>query len=76
MEQFVSFLILENLIKKKGKPFSIPKMQDLLLKLEGFKYVSSFDLNMDYYHIKLCPFLRQLYTIVLPLGNFESNGSI
>ena len=30
----------------------------LLLKLEGFKYASSLDLNMGYYHIKLCPFSR------------------
>ena len=55
----------------KRKPFPIPKIQDLLLKLEGFKYASSLDLNMGYYHIKLCPFSRKLCTIVLPWGKYE-----
>ena len=27
----------------KRKPFPIPKIQDMLLKLEGFKYASSLD---------------------------------
>jgi hypothetical protein len=31
----------------KRKPFPIPKIQDLLLKLEGFQYATSLDLNMD-----------------------------
>ena len=36
-------------------PYPIPKIQDLLLKLEGFKYGTSLDLNMGYYHIELTP---------------------
>ena len=55
----------------KRKPFPIPKIQDLLLKLEGFKYATSLDLNMGYYHIRLCPFSRKLCTIVLPWGKYE-----
>ena len=48
-------------------------MQDLLLKLECFKYANSLDLNMGYYHIKLCPFSRKLCTIVLPRrGKYEN----
>ena len=47
----------------KRKPFPIPKIQDLLLKLEGFKYASSLDLNMGYYHIKLCPLSKKLCVI-------------
>ncbi len=39
----------------KRKPYPIPKIQDLMLKLEGFKYGTSLDLNMGYYHIKLSP---------------------
>ena len=50
----------------KRKPFPIPKIQDLLPKLEDFKYASSFNLNKGYYHIKLCPFSGRLYAIVLP----------
>ena len=37
----------------KRKPYPIPKIQDLLLKIEGFKYATSLDLNMGYYHIEL-----------------------
>ena len=33
----------------KMKPFPIPKIQDLLSKLKGFKYVSSLAFNMGYY---------------------------
>ena len=55
----------------KGKTFPIPKIYDFLLKLEGFKYVHSLELNMGYYHIKLCPFSRKLYIIVLPWGKYE-----
>ena len=50
----------------KRKPYPIPKIQDLLLKLEGFKYATSLDLNMRYYHIQLDPASRKLCTIVLP----------
>jgi hypothetical protein len=35
----------------KRKPYPNPKIQDLLLKLEGFRYATSLDLNMGYYHI-------------------------
>ena len=55
----------------KRKPFPIPKIQDLLLKLGGFRYGTSLDLTMGYYHITLCPKSRKLCTIVLPWGKFE-----
>ena len=55
----------------KRKPFPIPKIQDMLLKLEGFQYATSLDLNMAYYHIRLSPGSRQLCTIVLPWGKYE-----
>ena len=43
----------------------------MLLKLEGFKYATSLDLNMGYYHIELSPDSRKLCTIVLPWGKYE-----
>jgi hypothetical protein len=43
----------------------------MLLKLEGFKYATSLDLNMGYYHIELSPESKELCTIVLPFGKFE-----
>ena len=55
----------------KRKPYPIPKIQDLLLKLEGFRYATSLDLNMGYYHIQLHPDSRKLCTIVLPWGKYE-----
>ena len=53
----------------KRKPFPIPKIQDMLLKLEGFQWATSLDLNMGYYHIKLDPASKALCTIVLPWCN-------
>jgi hypothetical protein len=55
----------------KRKPFPIPKIQDMLLKLEGFQYATSLDLNMGYYHIELSPHSKRLCTIVLPWGKYE-----
>jgi hypothetical protein len=65
--QFITdFVELNEQIKRK--PYPIPKMQDLMLKLEGFCYATFLDLNMGYYHIKFSPFSKQLCTIVLPFG--------
>ena len=36
----------------RHQPYPIPHIQDLLLKLEGFQYATSLDLNMGYYHIR------------------------
>ena len=55
----------------KRKPYPIPKIQDLLMKLEGFQYATSLDLNMGYYHIELSPDSKKLCTIVLPWGKYE-----
>ena len=43
----------------------------MLLKLEGFQYGTSLDLNMGYYHIELTPNSKRLCTIVLPWGKYE-----
>ena len=55
----------------KRKPYPIPKIQDLMLKLEGFQHATSLDLNMGYYHIELSPESKRLCTIVLPFGKYE-----
>ena len=41
------------------------------MRLEGFRYATSLDLNMGYYHIELTPFSKKLCTIVLPWGKYE-----
>ena len=53
------------------KPYPIPKINEMLLKLEGFQYATSLDLNMGYYHIELTPNARRICTIVLPWGKYE-----
>ena len=55
----------------KRKPFPLPKISDMLQKLEGFQYATSLDLNMGYYHILLTPYASSLCTIVLPWGKYE-----
>ena len=55
----------------KRKPFPLPKITDMLQKLEGFMYATSLDLNMGYYHLLLTPNARRLCTIVLPWGKYE-----
>ena len=55
----------------RRKPYPIPKIQDLMLKLEGFTFGTSLDLNMGYYHIELSDFSKTLCTIVLPWGKYE-----
>ena len=55
----------------KRKPFPLPKITDMLQKLEGFMYATSLDLNMGYYHMRLTPYSSRLCTIVLPWGKYE-----
>src|SRR5687768_15749206 len=55
----------------KRHPFSIPKIQEMLLKLEGFMWTTWLDLNMRYYHLSLMPNVSQLCTVVLLWGKYE-----
>ena len=43
----------------------MPKINKMLLKLEGLKYDMSIDLNMTYYHIWLSEETSNLYAIIL-----------
>ena len=52
-------------------PFPLHKIQDLLLKMEGFTYATALDLNMGYYHISLDASSRQLCTLIFPWGKYE-----
>ena len=53
------------------QPYPITKIQDLLLSLEGFKYGTSLDLNMGYYHIELSAKSKELCTIVTQWSKYE-----
>ena len=49
----------------------MPKIYEMLLKLEGFQYDKSIDLNMGYCHIPLTEDTSYLCTIILPLGKYH-----
>ena len=67
-DETIRFITAFRELKKriKRKPYPIPKIQDLLMKLEGFQWATSLDLNMGYYHIELNPASKKLCTIVMP----------
>ena len=37
----------------KHKTYAVPKIKKMLLNLEGFRYFTSLELKMGYYHIRL-----------------------
>jgi hypothetical protein len=55
----------------KIKPFTLPKISDLLSKLSGFKYATAIDLIMGYYHIPLDLEAQKLCTTILPWGKYQ-----
>jgi hypothetical protein len=55
----------------RRKPYPIPRIQELLHKLKGFQHVTSLDLNMGYYHIRLTPSASAICTVILPWGKYE-----
>ena len=52
----------------KQKPYPMPKINQIFLKLEGFHYATSLDLNMEYYHIQIIKNASNLYMIILHWG--------
>jgi hypothetical protein len=55
----------------KGQPHPIPKIQNLLLKLEGFKHGTALDLNVGYYHIELSNSAKELCAVATRWGKYE-----
>ena len=49
----------------------MPKINEILLKLEGFQYSMSLDLNIGYYHIRLSENATNLCMVILPLGKIS-----
>ena len=52
-------------------PYPLPKITEILQKLEGFLFATSLDLNMGYYHILLTPQSSRICTVILPWGKYE-----
>ena len=44
----------------------MPKINSMLLKLEGFQYAKPLDLNIRYYHIQFIENGSNLCTVILP----------
>ena len=53
------------------KPYPIPKIADVLQKIEGLEWATSLDLNMGYYTVHLDPYSQKLCTIVTPWGKYQ-----
>ena len=49
----------------------MPKINEMLLKLKGFQYAKSLDLNIGYYHIQLIENTSNLCTIILLWGKYR-----
>ena len=55
----------------RSELYPIPKINEILLKLEGFRYTTSLHLNMGYYHTCLGKETSNLCTILLPWGRYR-----
>lgn len=57
--------------KIKRKPYPLPRIGDTLQQLEGFKYATSLDMNMGYYHIRLSDTAADMCTIITEFGKYR-----
>ena len=53
------------------KPFPLPKINDMMKKLECFKFASALDSNMGYCTLRLDPQSRDICTIILPWSKYK-----
>ena len=51
--------------------YPLPKIQEMLLKLEGFQYGTALDFNMGYYHIRLDLVSKKLCTLIFLWGKYK-----
>ena len=57
-------------LNKTTKSLLFLNIQDLLLKLQGFRYALSLDLTMGNYNISSSQVFSKLYKIILPWVKF------
>ena len=58
-------------LKLQQVTYPIPRIQDILISLNGFTYETLLDLNMGYYALRLTPNAQKLCTIVFPWGKYS-----
>jgi hypothetical protein len=63
------FRVLNSKFRQVSYP--IPRIQDILISLNGFTYAMSIDLNMGYFAVRLTPNAQKLCTIVFPWGKYS-----
>ena len=55
----------------KRQPYPMPKMCEILLKLEAFQYTTSLDLKMGCYRLCLIEEASNICTIIIPWGKYK-----
>jgi hypothetical protein len=63
------FRVLNRYLKRK--PYLLPKISDLLQKLEGFTWATALDFSIGYYHIVLDKESSYLCTMIVPRGKYR-----
>ena len=71
MKFIMNYRKLNNIFFKN--PYTLPIIGKIIQQLEGLKYATAFDLNMEYYNIDIYPKSRDLATIVTEFGKFRYN---
>ena len=64
-----NFRHLNNQLKRK--PYPMPNINEMFLKLECFQYGTSIDLNTGYYHILMIKNASNLCKIILPWRQYR-----
>ena len=71
--RFLSYFInLNNQLKRK--PYPMPNINGILLKVESFIYATSPDLNVLFYHIQLTEYASKFCTIIILWGKYCYNN--
>ena len=55
----------------KSSPYYVPRAREILLRLAGAKYLSTFDANMGYYARRPAVPIRGYTAFCLPFGKFQ-----
>ena len=58
----------------KPKPYATPKINEMLLKLDGFNYSMSLDLNIGHFRIQLSEDTNNLCMLILPREKYGYNN--